>query len=80
MRDAVCQNIHQAVLLKRDKAGAEGGKEVKLLDFQEKVLDIIGRDTPVLTGLNVRESLESKLTTLPCLTRRSIRLSLKKPV
>uniref|UniRef100_A0A915IA99 Regulatory protein zeste n=1 Tax=Romanomermis culicivorax TaxID=13658 RepID=A0A915IA99_ROMCU len=57
--DAWWPNIKRATILKIDKfrkTSAEGGVEAKLMELDNAVLDIIGKDSAVINGLIVSES------------------------
>lgn len=60
-RDTVWPNLRNATIRKRDlkrKTGASGGKENTLNEIDLAVLDIIGKDSDVVDGLNVKETWE----------------------
>lgn len=56
LRDATWPNIKNYVMAKRDKlnqSGAEGGDGARYTEVDNIVLDIIGRETPVMDGLQL---------------------------
>ncbi|XP_063219058.1 uncharacterized protein LOC134529167 [Bacillus rossius redtenbacheri] len=59
VRDVVWQNLKKSTMGKVDnskKTGASGGIDVKLTDVDNIVLDIVGRDSPVVCSLDVPET------------------------
>ena len=58
-RDVSWPNLRRYSMDKRDrtnKTGEGGGKKAKLTEVDELVLDIIGRDSAVVHGLQVEET------------------------
>lgn len=63
LRDVFWPNIRKSTMGKIDnarKTGTGGGKDYKLNEIDNKVLDIIGKESPAVTSLNILESLDER--------------------
>ncbi|KAL7634495.1 UNVERIFIED_CONTAM: hypothetical protein RMT77_006297 [Armadillidium vulgare] len=59
-RDVLWQNIKKATMAKRDNINKTGkGGMGKFTEVDELVLDILGKESPLICGLGVRESMAS---------------------
>lgn len=59
-RDVVWRNIRSATMKKVDnkrQTGSGGGSDKKMTEIDELVLLIVGKESPVIEGLNVKETM-----------------------
>ncbi|KAI5723864.1 hypothetical protein M8J76_011996 [Diaphorina citri] len=59
LRDVFFPNLKKTTMAKIDRSrstGTGGGKDAKLTEIDNKILDIIGRETPGVVGLPVEET------------------------
>ncbi|XP_067014637.2 uncharacterized protein [Anabrus simplex] len=64
VRDVLWQNLKKTTVAKLDnakKTGSAGGKISKLTDIDNIVIDIIGKESPIVTSLGVNETWEKPL-------------------
>lgn len=77
IRDVFYHNLKKSAVAKRDApTGKEGGRKAKYTEVDEKVFDIMGRETPGLIGMNVQQSRRNLVIeeSGPSTPRRSPRL------
>lgn len=81
LRDTIWQNLRRSTVTKVDKrnqTGGEGGRSLELTDIDNAVLDTIGKDNPVISGLDVTETGDVPETSTPNPTPRPT--SVKRPL
>ena len=64
LRDAVWPNLRSRTLNKMDKKGKTGAESQVFDDIDNLVLDILGKDSPIVTGLNVKDTITIPITTV----------------
>ncbi|XP_050310544.1 uncharacterized protein LOC126746362 [Anthonomus grandis grandis] len=66
VRDATWPNIRNRTMIKLDnakKTGSDGGPNSKLDDTDKLVIEIIGKNSPVIEGIGVADSMEEEVVT-----------------